>query len=578
MKRMPNGVKESFFYEKDAPSHTPDWMSRCAVPTSGETSRWGATKHDVINYLMVDDAAGLLFMANLACIEFHPLHSRCATIDQPDYVFFDLDPFEPAGYEEVLSVARMVNVSCERLGLTAYPKTSGATGMQIYVPIEPGHSLRGDPGAGRRARPADARRRPRSRHHGVGGPQADREGVRGPQHEPRGREHLRRMVDAARAGSHGLDAGDVGRGRGGRRPRERLHDPHDLGTDRLGRRPVPPVVDEPYQDLAPALETIGIERVPPRDRRRTARAGAREGSRTTRVEGEETIARSKDPKLRTYLKKRTFGDEGTPGARGRRPVGERELVRHPEARRHPAALRPPARARRRAGLVGRPEGPAVVKGEKHLAVQTEDHPMEYGDVRGHDPEGPLRRRRGSDLGPRHLRPAGVDGHEGQRPAARRALPRESTTWSRRRASDWLVFLAKRSEVSRPDAAPAVTPMMAEAGHEPFDDAGWIFEPKLDGVRTLVYLDDWTDVRLVSRTGRDQTAQYPELHRIFDRVTAENAVLDGEIVAIDEHGQPVVRAAAAADEPGVAVRDRPGPPSRSRSSCSCSTCCGSTART
>ena len=49
-------------------------------------------KHDVINYLMVDDVAGLLFMANLACIEFHPLHSRCATIDQPDYVFFDLDP------------------------------------------------------------------------------------------------------------------------------------------------------------------------------------------------------------------------------------------------------------------------------------------------------------------------------------------------------------------------------------------------------------------------------------------------------------------------------------------------------
>src|SRR5207244_3935494 len=72
--------------------------------------------------------------------EFHPLHSRCATIDEPDYVFFDLDPFEPAAYEEVLAVARLVKVSCERLGLTAYPKTSGATGMQIYVPIQPGFS------------------------------------------------------------------------------------------------------------------------------------------------------------------------------------------------------------------------------------------------------------------------------------------------------------------------------------------------------------------------------------------------------------------------------------------------------
>src|SRR5438034_3534650 len=81
MKRMPNGLSGGFFYEKDAPSHTPDWMPRCPVPTSGEDSRWGPTKHDVINYLMVEDVAGLLFMANLGCIEFHPLHSRCQTVN-----------------------------------------------------------------------------------------------------------------------------------------------------------------------------------------------------------------------------------------------------------------------------------------------------------------------------------------------------------------------------------------------------------------------------------------------------------------------------------------------------------------
>src|SRR2546427_3032100 len=138
MKRMPNGIGGSFFYEKEAPSHTPDWMARCAVPTSGPDSRWGPVKHDVINYLMVEDTAGLVFMANLGCIEFHPLHSRCVTIDEPDYLFFDLDPFEPASYDDVLAVAQLVKVSCEQLGLTAYPKTSGATGVQIYVPITPG--------------------------------------------------------------------------------------------------------------------------------------------------------------------------------------------------------------------------------------------------------------------------------------------------------------------------------------------------------------------------------------------------------------------------------------------------------
>lgn len=136
MKRMPNGVKGSFFYEKDAPSHTPDWMPRCAVESAGSEGRWGPSKHDVINYLMVEDTAGLLFMANLGCIEFHPLHSRCGSIESPDYLFFDLDPFPPATFQDVLAVASLVRVACDRLELKAYPKTSGATGMQIMVPLD----------------------------------------------------------------------------------------------------------------------------------------------------------------------------------------------------------------------------------------------------------------------------------------------------------------------------------------------------------------------------------------------------------------------------------------------------------
>src|SRR2546427_2717907 len=139
MKRMPNGVTGQFFYMKDAPSHTPEWMPRCAVESTGTgEGRWGPAKHEVINYLMVEDTASLLFMANLGCVEFHPLHSRCASIETPDYLFFDLDPFPPATFEDVLVVAGLVRVACKNLGLTAYPKTSGATGMQIYVPITKG--------------------------------------------------------------------------------------------------------------------------------------------------------------------------------------------------------------------------------------------------------------------------------------------------------------------------------------------------------------------------------------------------------------------------------------------------------
>jgi bifunctional non-homologous end joining protein LigD len=79
------------------------------------------------------------------------------------------------------------------------------------------------------------------------------------------------------------------------------------------------------------------------------------------------------------------------------------------------------------------------------------------------------------------------------------------------------------------------PMLATAGEKPFDDPAWVFEPKLDGIRALVYTT-MDSTKLVSRTGRDQTASYPELRMIHNRVTAVNAVVDGEIVATDPHGR------------------------------------------
>ena len=132
MKRMPDGIAGEFFYEKTAPSHTPDWIARCTVQS--EDARDGA-----IGYLMANDLPSLLYVANLGCIEMHPLHSRCGSVETPDYLFFDLDPME-ASFAQVLRVAMHVKAALDALGLASYPKTSGATGVQIYVPIERGYT------------------------------------------------------------------------------------------------------------------------------------------------------------------------------------------------------------------------------------------------------------------------------------------------------------------------------------------------------------------------------------------------------------------------------------------------------
>ena len=128
LKRMPDGVVGPYFYEKNAPSYRPEWMTTIPVYTAGEDK--------VINFLSACDVAEMLWVVNLGCIEFHPLHARGPDQKYPDYAFFDLDPFQPAGYDEVKHVASLVKLLLDKLGLRSYPKTSGATGMQIMVPLD----------------------------------------------------------------------------------------------------------------------------------------------------------------------------------------------------------------------------------------------------------------------------------------------------------------------------------------------------------------------------------------------------------------------------------------------------------
>jgi bifunctional non-homologous end joining protein LigD len=129
MSRYPNGASGESFYEKQCPSHAPEWIVRAPI----HSSHRGAP----IEFCTAPDVESLLWVANLGCIEMHPWLSRAERSDTPDFAVFDLDPQEGATWEQVGYVAGLVNVVLERLGLAGYPKTSGASGIHIYVPIEP---------------------------------------------------------------------------------------------------------------------------------------------------------------------------------------------------------------------------------------------------------------------------------------------------------------------------------------------------------------------------------------------------------------------------------------------------------
>ena len=131
LKRLPDGVTGPRFFQRNAPGWTPDWIPLCALEPADSK---------VDETVVVHNRAHLLFVANLGAIEMHPLHSRCVRYDQPDYLVLDLDPMEPAAFDEALVVAHQLKVVLDHLGLRGYPKTSGATGVQVYVPVEEKHS------------------------------------------------------------------------------------------------------------------------------------------------------------------------------------------------------------------------------------------------------------------------------------------------------------------------------------------------------------------------------------------------------------------------------------------------------
>ena len=120
MKRYPDGWQGKSFFQKDAPSHMPDWIKRAPFPAS---TREGEKK--MIDYALVDDELALLWMANMGCIDMHAWSSRVDKPERPDWVMFDLDPSEGAAFDEVVEVARLVKETLDLLELESVPEDLG---------------------------------------------------------------------------------------------------------------------------------------------------------------------------------------------------------------------------------------------------------------------------------------------------------------------------------------------------------------------------------------------------------------------------------------------------------------------
>lgn len=129
--RYPDGVGGQRFFEKNAPSHTPDWVRTARVPTPGGS-------RDAVDFIVIDDLPTLVWCANLAAVELHVPQWKVGPRGgerEPDLLVFDLDPGPPAGLPEARRVACLLRDLLGDDGLDSFPKTSGKKGLHLYVPI-----------------------------------------------------------------------------------------------------------------------------------------------------------------------------------------------------------------------------------------------------------------------------------------------------------------------------------------------------------------------------------------------------------------------------------------------------------
>ncbi|MDP9171894.1 MAG: DNA ligase D, partial [Acidobacteriota bacterium] len=122
LKRYPNGIHSEFFFQKNTPDNYPAWLRTELI--------------DKTRFVLADDKASLLYLTNLGCIDQNPWMSRVGSLEFPDYILIDLDPYQ-CEFAKVVEAALLVKEKLDKIGLAGYPKTTGGDGLHIFIPIEP---------------------------------------------------------------------------------------------------------------------------------------------------------------------------------------------------------------------------------------------------------------------------------------------------------------------------------------------------------------------------------------------------------------------------------------------------------
>jgi bifunctional non-homologous end joining protein LigD len=547
LKRYPDGVTGEYFFQKQAPPHRPDWIKTIPVKTGRRQ----------IDYCLINELPDLIWASNLANLELHTFLHRVPEISRPTMLAFDLDPGEGVDILLCSQVGLWIRDLLMGLGITCFPKTSGSKGLQLYVPLNS---------------PVDYEETKRFAHE-----LANRLEKEHPDKVvTKMRKELRVgkvLVDWSQNDEHkttvcvySLRATD--------RPTVSTPVTWDEVDAALQKKDCSQLVFtsadvldrvEKKGDLfAPVLALR--QQIPSLD----ALAEAKPGN------GKSSRGGNPKPDLQSYREKRNFASTSEPEGKPQLRAERSFVVQKHRATRLHYDLRLEMGGVLKSWAV--PQGPSMDPAVRRLAVMVEDHPLEYANFEGTIPKGNYGAgemiiwdrgtyRTEGDILEQLNRGKIVLELDGKKLRGEFHMVKIRSA----KGNEWLLIKGRDLQASKEDilaqdrsiltgkrieeynnandpvakqqAAPQkalsdlheLRPMLAKSADAAFDDPEWIFELKLDGYRALAFVDRQS-ARLTSRRGTDLSADYPVIIEDLLRMRVD-AVLDGEIVVIDQAGIP-----------------------------------------
>ncbi len=490
--RFPDGIYGEQFFQKNRPDWAPDWIDYIRLGNDRKKE-----------YVVATEDAALVWLANLACLEVHQMHSTTAHPDKPDYIVYDLDPPEEFEFEELKSIAFRIREYLEQHGYHCFVKTTGGKGLHVVTPIEPNYTFEEAFQSAKKLMVPFVEKNSNTTLHIV------KESRRG-----------RVLVDIYR-----------------NRPSQTIVSAYSL-RGRPGGTASTPISWEKLEKLAAtselnlkstldlvneegdAWESIRAWAVPLHtDEKRKAKA----------KELGENPKHKTPEQLETYRKKRDFTRSPEPEPVPDDGTGNRFVIQ----RHHASHLHYDLRLEKDGVLLSWavPRGMPPLPGVKRLAVQTEDHPLKYLTFEGEIPKG--------EYGGGMMWVYANGRYEITKEKKNGFYFRLSGQYVNAEYRMHLMkdkeWLLERVDVPQQNLlAGFQTPMLADA-RKKVPKGDFIYEIKWDGIRAIFLLNEG-ELKIFSRNGNDITEKFPELDIPQDAFRVNNGIFDGEIVCLDKQGK------------------------------------------